>query len=189
MLRIEILRNKKSYDFKIKPNKPSGFDNNYKNNSIDWFILYDDDAELIRVRCQSVANYCFGDMTPGDYIEHGDTIAEGKFTVRCFVDPRAFHGEIHAITRTKDIDGQWIDRNAMQTTKDGYQNGRWLIHDRYSFKTKDDTTYAWSAGCLILSSGDLEAINSILRAYNIMAGDEIEGEIFEEHDDDFEKDI
>lgn len=184
MLRITVLRNNKSYDFKADPNKPSGFDNNWKNNSMDWFILSDDDAELIRCRCQSVANYCFGDMASGDFIEHGDTIAPGLFTVKCFVEPRAFHGEIHAITKTKDIDGQWIDRNAMQTTKDGYQNGRWLIHDRFSFKQNADTTYAWSAGCIILSSGDLEAINMLLHAYKIQPGDEISGEIVEETEDE-----
>ena len=59
-----------------------------------------------------------------------DTVRAGNFTVKCFVPPRTFHGEIHAITKTRDLDGQEIDRNAMQTTKDGYQNGRWLIHDK-----------------------------------------------------------
>ncbi|MGP1459912.1 MAG: hypothetical protein ACTTKL_11520 [Treponema sp.] len=49
----------------------------------------------------------------------------------------------------------------MQTTKDGYQNGRWLIHDRFSFSKGGDTNYAWSAGCFILSSKDLEASNGV----------------------------
>ena len=68
----------------------------------------------------------------GDTVCFGDSVAAGSFTVKCFVPPRTFHGEIHAITKTRDLDGQEIDRNAMQTTKDGYQNGRWLIHDKYS---------------------------------------------------------
>ena len=47
MLRVVVLRNKKSYDFKVYPNRPSSFQNNYKNNSIDWFCIYDDDAEPV----------------------------------------------------------------------------------------------------------------------------------------------
>lgn len=62
--------------------------------------------------------------------------------MKSFVPPRTFHGEIHAISKTRDLDGQEIDRNAMQTTKDGFQNGRWLIHDRYSQKLGRDTNYA-----------------------------------------------
>ena len=177
-LKFEVRRSVESYNFRVKQGVDS-FANNWKNNSKDWLVLLDDNAELYRCRCQSVANYCFGDMTPGDTVEHGDTIAEGEFTVKCFVDPRAFHGEIHAITQTKDIDGQWINHEAMQTTKDGYQNGRWLIHDRYSFKTGEDTSYAWSAGCFIVSSNDLEGLNMILHAYKIQPNDLIKGEVIE----------
>lgn len=177
-LKFEIRRNAESYDFRVKQGVNS-FENNWKNNSKDWLILLDDNAELYRCRCQSVANYCFGDMATADTVEHGDTIAEGEFTVKCFVDPRAFHGEIHAITQTRDIDGQWINHEAMQTTVGGFQNGRWLIHDRYSFKTGEDTSYAWSAGCFIVSSNDLEGLNMILHAYKIQPNEEIHGEVIE----------
>ena len=88
--------------------------------------------------------------------------------------------EIHAITKTRDLDGQEIDRNAMQTTKDGFQNGRWLIHDRYSQKLGRDTNYAWSAGCFILSSKDLEAFNRVLKSHGIKAGDAVDGVLREE---------
>ena len=175
MLHLHIIRYVESYDFKAEPDKPDSFSNNWKNNSLDDFILLNDDTELFKCKCQSVANYCFGDMLPGDTVSYGDSIAAGDFTLRCFVPPRKFHGQIHAITQTVDIDGQRIDHNAMQTTKGGYQSGRWLIHDRFSFSKGADTTYAWSAGCFILASTDLELFNQTLKAHGVQAGDEIVG--------------
>ena len=175
ILHLHIIRYVESYDFKAEPDKPDSFSNNWKNNSLDDFILLNDNTELFKCKCQSVANYCFGDMLPGDTVSYGDSIAAGAFTVRCFVPPRKFHGQIHAITQTVDIDGQKIDHNAMQTTKGGYQSGRWLIHDRFSFSKGADTTYAWSAGCVILSSKDLELFNQTLKAHGVKAGDEIVG--------------
>lgn len=179
MLTLKIVRYKKSYDFKLDPEKPDSFENNRKNNSIDEFILNNDGTECFRCKCQTVANYCFGEQAPGDTVKHGDSVATGEFTVKCFVPPRKFHGQIHAITKTCDIDGQWIDRNAMQTTENGYQNGRWLIHDRFSFAQGKDTHYAWSAGCFILSSADLRLLNVNLDSYGIKPGDEIQGELVE----------
>lgn len=180
MLKIEIWRKAQSYDFKADPTKPDGFDNNWKNNSLDILILKSGSEILFQCHAQTVANYCFGEQGTGDTMPHGDTVAAGEFTLRCFVEPRNFHGEIHAITKTKDLDGQTIDRNAMQTTAGGFQNGRWLVHDRYSPKLGKDTNCAWSAGCFILSSGDLARLNAILKNEGVKAGDEIKGEVFEE---------
>ena len=180
MLQLKIIRYGKSYHFKADESKPDGFSNNWKNNSLDDFILTNNGAEVFKCKCQSVANYCFGEQRPGDTIAHGDTVREGTFTLRCFVPPKNFHGEIHAITKTRDIDGQEIDRNAMQTTKDGFQNGRWLIHDRYSQKLGRDTNYAWSAGCFILSSKDLEALNATLKLHGIKSGDALDSVLQEE---------
>lgn len=180
MLKIEVYRKKSSYDFRANPNKPDGFDNNWKNNSQDVFVLKDDKAEMYKCKCQSVANYCFGDMATADTVTHGDTIAEGEFQVRCFADPRSFHGDVHEIIKTRDIDGQWIDHTAMQITDKGFQNGRWLIHTKYSKSRGEDTAQAWSAGCIILSSFDMEGLTSILKAFNVQAGDIINGEIIEE---------
>ena len=112
MFRFVLTRDPKSYDFKADRKKPDGFTNNWKNNSLDELALYHDDTLVFRARCQSVANYCFGAMAPGDTTSFGDTVAPGKFTVRCFVPPRAFHGEIHAIVNTRDIDGQIINHDA-----------------------------------------------------------------------------
>lgn len=179
MLRILVHRKKSSYNFKAYPERPDGFDNNWKNNMQDTLYLLDDDVELYSCKVQSVANYCFGDMATADTVAHGDTIAEGEFQVRCFADPRSFHGDVHEIIKTKDIDGQWIDHKAMQTTENGFQNGRWLIHSKYSKKYGQDTAQAWSAGCLITSTGDIDGIGTILRAYGVQSGDIIPGYIEE----------
>ena len=144
----------------------------------DWLCLYDDKAELLRVHCQSVANYNWGEYKSNGATECGDTIKEGYFKVKCFVEPRGFEGEIHGIIETKDIDGQWIDHESLQTVN-GYQTGRWLIHSNYSKKIGKDTNYAWSAGCLICSSDDLYSINLVLHEYGIKSGDILNGEIVE----------
>lgn len=178
-LKIEVWRDKRSYDFCADKSKPDSFENNWLHNSIDHILLFKEEEVLFTANCQSVANYCFGAMSPGDNLPHGDTIAPGEFTVRCFVEPRDFHGEIHAITDCTDLDGQRIDRNAMQISAKGFQNGRWLIHDRFSKKIGRDTNYAWSAGCFILSSKDLEALNEILKKQGVKPGDLIPGKVFE----------
>ena len=64
MLHLHIIRYVESYDFKAEPDKPDSFSNNWKNNSLDDFILLNDDTELFKCKCQSVANYCFGDSCP-----------------------------------------------------------------------------------------------------------------------------
>ncbi len=178
-IELVVSRSKASYKFRADESKPDSFENNWKNNSIDGLALIRENKIIFDCKCQSVANYCFGDMSPGDTVAHGDTIAPGKFTLRCFVESRKFHGEIHAICDTIDIDGQRINRKAMQTSANGFQNGRWLLHDRYSFKLGRDTNCAWSAGCIIVSSADLAAFNKVLRENGIKAGDEIRGIIVE----------
>ncbi|MDR2185439.1 MAG: hypothetical protein LBO80_07225 [Treponema sp.] len=180
MINLRVERKRASYEFKIDPHKPDSFANNGKNNSLDRIIIRDDTRELARFPCQTVANYCFGGQASASSLPWGDTVAAGSFTVRAFVPQRAFHGEIHAITQTRDLDGEWIDHNAMQTTRGGFQNGRWLIHDRFSFKTGADTRRAWSAGCFILSSRDLAAFNEALRACGVKPGDLIPGTLIEE---------
>ena len=179
MLRMVINRRITSYRFKADEKKADSFDNNWLHNSEDDLSLIEGNEVVFTCKCQSVANYCFGEQRPGDTVSYGDTVAPGEFTLKCFAPPRAFHGEIHAITRTRDIDGQWIDRDAMQTTAGGFQNGRWLVHDRFSFKTGRDTRYAWSAGCFILSSEDLRGLNKILRSRGVKAGDEVSGVVIE----------
>jgi hypothetical protein len=180
MINLRVERKLVSYDFKAEPGKPDSFGNNRKNNSLDGIAVFDGSLEPARFRCRTVANYCFGDQASASSLPWGDTVAPGSFTVRAFVPPRSFHGEIHAITRTRDLDGEWIDHEAMQTTRGGFQNGRWLIHDRFSFKSGADTNYAWSAGCFILASADLRIFNDILRDHGVRPGDLIPGTLIEE---------
>jgi hypothetical protein len=180
MINIRVERKRQSYDFKDDPKKPDSFENNWKNNSLDRIVICDDHAVLTQYRCQTVANYCFGAMAVASTVPWGDTVAPGNFTLEAFVQPRNFHGEIHGITRTRDIDGEWINRDSMQITKSGFQNGRWLVHDRFSFKSGEDTNYAWSAGCFILSSVDLSSFNGVLKAHNVKPGDLISGLLIED---------
>jgi len=175
MFLIKVVRDARSFDYKVWENKQDGFNNNYKNNSIDQLSLWSGSKVVFCCHCQSVANYCFGKERPGDTVSYGDSIAPGKFAVRCFVSPRMFHGQPHAIINAWDIDGQFIDNSAMQVTKDGYQNGRWLIHDKCNVVTGKDTTFAWSAGCIILSSADLAKLGVSLHAIGVQAGDVIYG--------------
>ena len=179
MFRFVLTRDPKSYDFKADRKKPDGFTNNWKNNSLDELALYHDGTLVFRARCQSVANYCFGAMASGDTTSFGDTVAPGEFTVRCFVPQRAFHGEIHAIINTRDVDGQIINHDAMQLSRRGFQSGRWLIHDKYSTRLGRDSNYAWSAGCFILASADLARLAGVMRCVGIKEGDEIAGVVIE----------
>lgn len=179
MIKLIIKRKPQSWHYKNNPQQPDSFENNWKNNSLDDFVLADTAGNIcFSCKCQSVANYCFGANATAITVPHGDTVM-GKFTVKTFVPSRQFHGQIHAIINATDLDGEKIDCNAMQTTAGGYQNGRWLIHDRYSFAQKRDTTYAWSAGCIILSSKDLEQFNQTLTRLNYTPGTLLSGEIIE----------
>ena len=96
MLNLQIIRYKKSYDFRANGAAPDSFENNWKNNSLDWLVLKDEKGELFRCHCQTVANYCFGVNATADTVAYGDTIAPGTFKVRLFAAPRNFHGEIHS---------------------------------------------------------------------------------------------
>ena len=182
---IELLleRDMRSYMFKVDPAKPDSFENNWKNNSLDKLHILEQThyfrQRVATFRCQTVHNYCFGEYATADFLRWGDTIAPGDFFVKCFVPPRNFHGEIHGIINCTDLDGQFINCNSMQETANGFQNGRFLIHDRYSEKLGKDTNFGWSAGCFILSSKDLQTFNTVLRAYKVAAGDVIKGKIVE----------
>jgi len=179
MLNFRVERKKESYQYKADPAKPGSFENNWKNNSLDSLMLYDDLEMVVSLFCQTVANYCFGPHAGPKDNPHISTVAVGDFTVKAFVDPINFHGEIHAITRTRDCGGRWIDHNALQVYSKDYQLGRWLIHDKFSKKEQRDTNYAWSAGCFILSSNDLKNLNAILRQKGVKPGDLIPGSVVE----------
>lgn len=163
-----VVRNKKSYDYKVNK-KLNSFANNWKNNSLDIFRLIYDRREVFACRAQTVANH-------PDNKGENDTIRPGKFQVECFVEPRLFRPRIHGIINTIDMDGQKIGHDSMQY-EGGYQNGRWLIHSRWSQKVNADTNFAWSLGCIILSTPDLDRLNSILDKIGVKGGDIIDGEL------------
>jgi hypothetical protein len=175
---IRINRKNISYNYKRYNDKPDDWHNNDFNNMLDNLVLFYDEAQLLKIPCQSVANIPNGRFT--------DTIKPGKFQLKCFVDNRNFYGRIHGIINCYDMDGQFINKNSVETVPG--ENGapvsytRWLMHDTQSLKPKPPMTItrvAWSAGCIVTSPSNLEALNEILDAYKVIPNDIINGEIVE----------
>ncbi len=174
-LLVLIQRKKSSYDFKNDPSRPDSFQNNWKNNTQDTLKLMYKRQFIFSCPAQTVANYCFGKMKPRTGEKDSDTVSTGVFTLRCFADPRNFEGDVHEITSSYDNNGEVINHKAMQVDDNGYQTGRWLIHNRYSKRLGRDTNFGWSAGCFVLSSPDLEEFGRVLRDYGVKEGDLIRG--------------
>jgi hypothetical protein len=168
-LHFKVTRQKASFDFKVHPGL-NDFSNNWKNNSLDTLALMHGNDQVFSCKAQTVANH------PGNGGQH-DTVSDGTFTIRCFVDHRLFRPRIHAIIDTTDMDGEKIDHEALQYHTNGFQNGRWLIHSRFSPKVGKDTNYAWSLGCFIGSTADLDALNDMLDRFGVKPDDLISGEI------------
>lgn len=162
MIQIRIIREKRSYDFKLNQALDT-FANNIKNNLIDTILITNNNDVVFKARCQSVANY------PGAF---KDTIKEGKFQVKCFVKPITMHGEIHAIINTFDIDNQSINHDSYQV-ENNITKGRWLIHN--TFYNGKDLQYAYSAGCVMLRVKDMEEFNKCLKDLNVGANDILNG--------------
>lgn len=178
MLKIEITRLKTSYSYKVNDSSASSYANNIAHNSQDIFTVKNDGKEIFVCRCQSVQNLDWGENKSNGPLPYGDTIAPGTFSLRCFAEPRNFHGSVHEIFNAHDMDGHKIDDKAMQLV-DGKWSGRWLIHDKWSHKTGAETANAWSAGCIIMSCKDLQTLNLVLLKNGIKKGFVIKGEIKE----------
>lgn len=168
MIQIRVIREKKSYDFKLNPQLDT-FANNIKNNLIDTILIVNNNEVVFKAKCQSVANY------PGAF---RDTIKEGKFQIKCFVPPNSMHGEIHAIINTFDIDNQPINHNSYQVDNN-ITKGRWLIHDTYYTPAKRESNYAYSGGCIMLRVKDMEEFNKCLKDLNVKGNDILNGIIME----------
>lgn len=163
---IKVTRKKESHDFKFDKKK-NDFKNNIKNNSLDILEIYLDNLCLFVVdKVQTVCNH--------PHFDYFDTISPGKFKLKCFVDPRNFHGQIHGIIDAYDLDKEKIDLYSMQID-DGYQKGRWLVHDRWSFKKNRDLYNAYSGGCFMMDSRRLKRFNSKLKTLEFTKGDVING--------------
>jgi hypothetical protein len=176
---VRVDRKKLSYEYKRYMSLDDSWSNNDKNNMLDDFILFYNEALLFKAKCQSIAN-----IPNGRFL---DTLAPGKFQIKCFVENRNYYGRIHGIVNAYDLDGQLINENSIETVKG--KNGapvdftRWLIHDMQKQKPNPPnilTRVAWSAGCLIMSPSDLEAFNEILDAYKVISGELLNAEIAEE---------
>lgn len=164
-MKIRVIRYKTSYNYKYDA-LTDNYDNNTKNNMLDSFIVIDNDKEIFKVNCQTISNH--------PEMKHSDTIAQGKFKLKLFVDQRTFNTPIHGIIGAKDLAGQSINEHSMQLDN-GQWIGRWLVHSCYYTPLGRDTR-AYSGGCIIMSTNSMLALNEILR--NII-GDTIEVELIE----------
>jgi len=145
-------------------------------NMPDKLELFCDEALLFSAHVQTVVN-----MRSARF---ADTVAPGQLMIKAFVDPRLFHGRIHGICRTFDLEGQKINDNSVEPIagKGPADTSRWLVHDTQACKPAEPMTLlakAWSAGCFVVCPSDLEAIGNILDAYKVMPGDMIPGELVE----------
>lgn len=169
-LTVLIYRKKSSYKFKRLPDEPDAWGNNDAQNMKDEISLWAGEQRLFFSRCQTVSNI------PGGRFE--DTIREGPFKLKLFVDPRKFHCRIHGIVDAYDIEGQFVDYDSVQAN----DKNRWLVHDTQKLKPNPPgvrTRVAWSAGCFIMTPEKLEEFNTILESYKYKPGDIIDGELKE----------
>lgn len=170
---LHIVRFPASYRVRKNPELPESWENNGANNSLDSFVLYAADGKvLLTCRAQTVVNI------PGG--RAGDTVAPGTFRVKLWVAPRGFWCEPHGIVGAKDIEGQDITEDSVQSLpgKDGapVDFSRWLIHDWQKQKPQPKgtlTRLAWSLGCFVVPVGCLAEMNRILKKEGYVPGDEI----------------
>lgn len=163
---MKVFRSKESYNYKYDEKK-NDYRNNIKNNCLDRIVIFRASVIILTVnKVQTVSNH--------PYYDHKDTLKAGPFKIKCFVDPRSFHGQIHGIIDGMDIENQKIDEYSMQI-EDGYQKGRWLFHDKWSFNKNRDLYNAYSGGCFITDSLRLNRFNNFLNDLGFKPGDEIKG--------------
>jgi hypothetical protein len=172
--KFHVMRFKESYDYKYDSSL-NGYKNNIKNNSLDSMSLYYNGMQVWYTdNVQTVSNH--------PLMKYSDTVAPGIFRIKCFLDPKSFHGDVHGIINAQDLNGQPIDKNSMQWDN-GYYIGRFLIHSRYSKKKKRDLYNGYSGGCFIPSTPAIEELNNIMRELGIKELDEIKCELQDIGDD------
>lgn len=167
---IRVERFHTSHYYKRNQLKDDDWLNNDAHNCEDNFKLFSYEDLIFKAKCQSISNI------PGGKYE--DSIAEGPFQIKCFVDKRMFYPRIHGICNTFDLGFEHINENSIEPT----DSNRWLIHDDQKLKPNPPgiiTRVCWSAGCIVLHKSDLEALNQILDAYKIQPGDKIDAELVE----------
>lgn len=170
---IQIERQKSSYDYKINQDLDT-FNNNIKNNCQDKIILLKNNMELYSHNLlQSIANY------PGNFIN--DSLAEGDFTLVCFVtagesfaDPNNPNRiKIHGIINAKTLNGDLIGNDSHILYKDGSRSiGRVLMHSTYYPPENKELLYAYSEACLMHKTLSLiDTFNQFLIENGVNSGD------------------
>jgi hypothetical protein len=170
-MQLTIVRNKKSYNYKYSTSEINEFQlNNYqsntKNNMLDTLRLSHSGIVLFESEnVQTISNH--------PLMKHSDTVKEGNFQVKCFVDKKGFNTEIHGIINAFDIADQPIDVYSKQYDN-GQYIGRWLIHSSYYAPSGKDTK-AYSGGCFIMSTNDMLKLNRALIKAGVKKGNIIDG--------------
>lgn len=170
-LYFQVIRQKISHNYKfsdeiIKKRGLNKYQANTKHNMLDFLRLCNSKEILFCcLNVQTVSNH--PDM------KYGDTIKQGEFKIKCFVDQRNFNTQIHGIINAYDLDDQKIDKYSMQMDCGNYI-GRWLIHSSFYTPLGRDTR-GYSGGCFIMSTLNMKNLNLILINNGIKSGDIIPG--------------
>ena len=159
---IEVLRNKKSYQWDAEKLAPVW---------LDKIRLWANGVLLYESACQSVAihNSC----------TIKESIAPMPFECRLFSEQRTYAHPVHELINAIDMEGEEIDGKAMQIDAENGVQGRWLIHDDYNPVTKKAYNVPWSAGCIMLPFKEHKLFNDKLIELGCKPGDIIPIEIKE----------
>jgi hypothetical protein len=181
MLTIEVSRRKISHEYRRDPQKKFDWYNNDANNSLDLFRVLEDGRVIFSGPAQTIAN--MEGLKDAQGISYGarylDSLASGSFRLRAFVEPRDFYGRIHGICDAETLGGDRIGNDSTTVTN----KSRWLCHDWQKHPSAaaagHDTRVAWSGGCIVLPDSDLDSLGVLFDGHGVMAGDLIEGTLFE----------
>ena len=178
MLNILVVRKQSSINYRRDPNAPFDWHNNDYNNSLDDWIVKDDDTELFRCAVQSVSNMEGLDPTVHFY----DTIAPCNFGLKAFrymQYPTSHYGRIHGVVNAITMNGDSIDLDSITDLN----KSPWLCHDWQKIKPNpegQDARVAWSAGCLVMTDSGLVKTGQIFDSYDIHAGDIVSAQLIME---------
>lgn len=182
-LRIHVIRDPKSLEYRRDPTKPFAWDNNDNNNSLDTFQVVDAivPSVIFTSKVQTVSNMAGLDVPTAESprIKFEDTVAPGSFQLKVGLDkldPRAFYGRINGICNTTTLAGDAIGADSTTATN----KARWLNHDWQKHKPNSagvDTRVAWSAGCFVMPDDKLAELGVLLEASGYKPGDLIDGDL------------
>ena len=179
MLNILIIRDPDSLIYKRDPPADDPWHTNDNNNSLDKWLVKDDDHILFTCPCQSVSNMEGLDPSVHFY----DTLAPGDFFVKAFrymQYPTVHYGRIHGVVGALTLNGDAINDDSITSNN----SSPWLVHDWQKTKPNNvrgqDTRVAWSAGCLVISDYGLDMTGTIFDKYGIKPGDKVPAKLIVE---------